>query len=245
LSSFYGNLGRAYEGQKKYEKASETFGKAVKSLEKDEYQYHQYEAHVSVTKCFHFLISADYSSYQRFMQKCMNSLDEIEMSYGTEHRYYFWLCREIAAIQLRECQTWKNAWQKEEWKKKASYALKMALESLEGHFRLYKEMHRKIAVAAHVAALVCLEFAQAHDEMFSESHEAASICLRTAIKIWEDVEEGLPDKKFTSVPQTILKLKSLQEQVHVIRSITEDESVQDFGELLNDAMQRIKNLLYC
>jgi tetratricopeptide (TPR) repeat protein len=243
LSSFYGNLGRAYEGQKKYEKASETFGKAVKSLEKDEYQYHQYEAHVSVTKCFHFISSSDYSSCQKFIKKCEESLNKIEMTYGTKHRYYFWLCREIAALQLRECQTWKSDWRKEEWQRKTSDALEMALQSLEGHLSLYKEMHHKTAKAAKVAALICLEFAQAHNEMSLKSHEAADRCLLLAIEIWKDLEESLPDKSFTSVHKTILNLESLLEQVRVGRSQILDEYLYSACQLAEEAIDRIKKLL--
>jgi hypothetical protein len=169
----------------------------------------------------------------------MESLNEIEKYYGTEHRYYFWLCREIAALQLGECERWRSGWPKEEWQKKSSDALEMALRSLEGHCSLYEGMHHKIAKAAEVAALACLEFARGHSKMSSESHEAAAICVRLAIEIWENLKKSLPDGKFTSVDETIRDLKRLQEKEQLIRAPILDKA----DKLAKDAIARIENLL--
>jgi hypothetical protein len=169
----------------------------------------------------------------------MESLNEIEKYYGTEHRYYFWLCREIAALQLGECERWRSGWPKEEWQKKSSDALEMALRSLEGHCSLYEGMHHKIAKAAEVAAFACLEFARRHNKMSSESHEAAAICVRLAIEIWENVKKSLRDKKFTSVDETIYHLKWLQVKERLIRAPILDKA----DKLAKEAIGRIKILL--
>ena len=204
LSSYHGNLGRAYAGQRKYGQALKKFGQAADCLEEEEYfRYHLYQAHWLVTEGLRCLHSSDYKSYQQVLQQCISTLSQIAKYYSSKHRYHSWLCREIAAMQLKECQKLKRTWSKEKRQKETADALSMAKTSLEDHFDLYKEKHQKVAKAAHVAALVCLEYAQVHKKMSKESHEAAFRCLELSVQIWNGVMKDLQPGKFTAVAKTI------------------------------------------
>jgi tetratricopeptide (TPR) repeat protein/GTPase SAR1 family protein len=216
LSSYHGNLGRAYAGQEKYEQALEKFTQAAECLEKEEYfRYHLYKAHILMTKGFRFLQSSDYDSYQEVLEKCIETLNEIENYYSLKHRYHSFLRREIAVMQLKEWQKMKDTWSKKKRRQEITTALSMAKTSLEDDFDLYKERHQRVARAAHVAALLCLEFAQEHKKMSSESHEAAFRCLELSVQIWSGVMKDLKSEKFTAISETITELKERQNHVQI------------------------------
>ena len=219
-TSCLGNLGRAFAGQNKYDEALEKFSKAADCLGDKDFRKHLYRAHYHVTLAWKTLESSQFEDFT--YKQCLACQEEIKLYYGSKHRYYLWLCREIAKLALKGnyCRLLSNSSGR---KRRAGLqaALEMSKISFEGHVEVYKYKynHHKVGKSAEVVARVCLEYARNDIRKAADFQKAAIICLRLAVKVRKDTVLELHDDICTAVNSKCEELQRLESQA-VSRFVT-------------------------
>ena len=218
LTSCLVNLGSAYVGQSKYEKALQQFNESANRLaNEDNFRYLLYKAHAGLASARKNLESCQFEDYQEDYTQCLDILNEIEKRYGPKHRYYLFLCREIAKLVVEEDVVRELPANSSEEKRTCRHRLSKALDmckiSLEGHIEVYKSKHLKVAKAAEAAARVCLLCAKHDLKKAAEFRDAALECLDLAVMIWKDTVKELPQKICSAITAKREELQGLQTEI--------------------------------
>lgn len=212
-TSCLGNLGRAYAGRGKTEKALEKFRESASSLDAADYfRYHLYRAHELVTSAWLKIAASQPEEFREKFRLCLTALAEIGLYYSCKHRYYSWLCREIAKLALEENIQLHSSNSSRKRRAVLAVALDMSKISLEGHIEVYKHKHQKVAKAAEVVARVCLEYARIKRRKAEDFCKAAFLCLELTVRIWTGIVKGLPDDICAVVTTRGKELRGLQNE---------------------------------
>jgi tetratricopeptide (TPR) repeat protein len=216
LTSCLVNLGSAHAGMGNHDKALDLFKESADRLRiEDNFRYHLYMAHIHLASARKNLKSNQFEDYKDDYRECLQLSGKIELRYGPKHRYYLFLCREIAKLVVEEDGRLPTDTEEEEraFRDRLSKALDMCKISLEGHIKVYKSKHQKVAKAAEVAAHVFLLWAKHDIEKDAQFFEASLECLDLATMIWKETVKELPKKICSAIDEKYTELQKLQTEV--------------------------------
>ena len=207
------NLGSAYAGQRKHDKAMEKYEEAANRLaNEDTFRYHLYRAQAQVVLAQKNLESSQLEDFEEDYKQCFQILAKISLHYNPKHRYYLWLCTEIAKLAVENVRKLPAESSKHTRRDRLLAALDMIKVSLEGHVEVCNSKHQKVAKSAEVAARVCLLYAENDRKKAAEFRDAAFKCLELAARIWKDTMKDLPRKICSAVTIRCQELQRLQKE---------------------------------
>ena len=241
-TSCLGNLARAYAGQHQYSKAAMEFRRAIDVLGKRDYfRYHLYEAQEVLNMSWEYLEACAHTEFKKSFRKCYKSLAEIKLCYSCKHRYYTFLCREIAKLALKASKKFASTLRKATQRPDVLTAMEMSVISLEGQLDVHKHKHHKVAKTAEVLAHSCLQYALLDKRMATACKIAAVKCLELALRIWADTVAHLPDEMVVAATKRCRNLRSLQESE--MQSLGPLRISKSTEWLANDILHTISDIL--